>query len=58
MTIALAEPLPSRRTASPDGVPTRDEIDVLHREYETALRELFDTYKASAGYPDAELLIL
>mmetsp|Transcript_7905 Transcript_7905/g.25905 ORF Transcript_7905/g.25905 Transcript_7905/m.25905 type:complete len:362 (+) Transcript_7905:99-1184(+) len=57
-TIAIAEPLPSRRAAAADGRPSDDEVEALHAEYERALVEVFDQYKAAAGYPDAELTVL
>ena len=57
VTIAIAEPLPSRKAAADDGVPTADEIDSLHAEYEAALRKVFDETKAAAGYPEGELVI-
>lgn len=57
VTIAIAEPLPSRRAAAANGTPTPEEIDTLHEEYEVALRAVFDEYKEAAGYPDAELIV-
>ncbi|EOD34232.1 hypothetical protein EMIHUDRAFT_201912 [Emiliania huxleyi CCMP1516] len=33
-------------------------VEALHAEYERALVEVFDQYKAAAGYPDAELTVL
>lgn len=55
LTIVMAEALPSRRTASPDGRPTDAEVDALHSEYEASLRAAFDEHKAAAGYPNAVL---
>ena len=57
LSIVLAEPLPSTRTAAPDGKPTDAEISALHAAYEESIRALFDKYKVVAGYPDAELKI-
>ena len=56
LTIAIAEPLPSRRAVGT--TPTEEEIQALHTEYAKAMLELFDEYKAAAGYPDAQLQIL
>ena len=58
VTIALTDALPARRTAAADGRPTEEEISALHQEYEVALRNLFDKYKAVAGYPEGELVVL
>ena len=58
VTIAVADPLPSKRAAAADGTPTNAEISELHAEYEAALRAVFERYKGAAGYPDAELRVL
>jgi hypothetical protein len=58
VTIAIADPLPSRRTQAANGQPTDEEIDALHAEYERRLRAVFDEFKTAAGYPAAELTVL
>lgn len=58
MVIAMGEPLPSRRAAAADGLPTPAEIETLSKEYEEALVALFNAYKADAGDPDGELIVI
>jgi hypothetical protein len=58
MTIALGDPLPSRRAAAKDGVPTPAEIEALSKEYEEALVALFEAYKAEAGDPEGKLVVI
>ena len=57
LTSALADPLPSRKTQSADGVPTEAEVDQLHAAYEAALCDVFNACKAAAGYPEAQLVV-
>ena len=57
VSLALADPLPSRRAAAADGKPTAEEVEALHAEYERALRQLFDEYKGAAGYPGGKLVV-
>ena len=35
--------------------PPQDQVDTLHTKYIDAVRDLFDKYKAEAGYPTATL---
>jgi hypothetical protein len=57
VSIVVAPPLPSRRAAAADGVPSDAEIASLNAEYEAVLRKTFDEYKAVAGYPTAQLVV-
>lgn len=58
ITLCIAEPIPVTRwdikTQGP--IPT-EVVDKLHKQYLDAIVDVFETYKAAAGYPDAELLI-
>ncbi|ONK81872.1 uncharacterized protein A4U43_C01F33730 [Asparagus officinalis] len=38
--------------------PTMEEINEVHAQFVAALQELFEKYKARAGYPDLELRVL
>jgi len=55
VTIAFAEPLPPKKTKSPDGRPTDAEIEEVHAAYVEAMQTMFEKYKAVAGYPEAKL---
>eukprot|EP00632_Arachnochrysis_sp_CCMP2950_P014501 CAMPEP_0185696878 /NCGR_PEP_ID=MMETSP1164-20130828/5400_1 /TAXON_ID=1104430 /ORGANISM="Chrysoreinhardia sp, Strain CCMP2950" /LENGTH=316 /DNA_ID=CAMNT_0028363767 /DNA_START=155 /DNA_END=1105 /DNA_ORIENTATION=- len=50
---AIGSPIKSKRIDN----PTIDDVDDLHTRYGAAMRALFDANKASAGKPNANLLI-
>eukprot|EP00635_Sarcinochrysidales_sp_CCMP3193_P014788 CAMPEP_0118894190 /NCGR_PEP_ID=MMETSP1166-20130328/3077_1 /TAXON_ID=1104430 /ORGANISM="Chrysoreinhardia sp, Strain CCMP3193" /LENGTH=316 /DNA_ID=CAMNT_0006833077 /DNA_START=72 /DNA_END=1021 /DNA_ORIENTATION=+ len=52
MTTVVGPPLDVPHIAE----PTAADVDEYHRLYIDALRNLFDTYKAQAGYPESRIL--
>ncbi|EGD72441.1 hypothetical protein PTSG_00461 [Salpingoeca rosetta] len=51
LTTAVAQPIEVPRIAT----PTEEHVDLLHRRYFTALREVFDETRACAGHGDKTL---
>jgi 1-acyl-sn-glycerol-3-phosphate acyltransferase len=54
VTMCFGEPLGVKEWTGEGAIP-EELIETLHREYMEGIRELFDKYKAAAGYPDAVL---
>jgi hypothetical protein len=62
VTLCLADPIEVtavRGVEGPDGKVTipQEAIEELHQKYILSITEMFDRYKAEAGYPDAVLEI-
>jgi diacylglycerol O-acyltransferase 2, plant len=56
VTMCFGDPLQVRCWTGEGPIP--DElVETLHREYIEGIREVFERYKAAAGYPDAKLEI-
>ncbi|XP_055349310.1 acyl-CoA wax alcohol acyltransferase 1-like [Paramacrobiotus metropolitanus] len=51
ITVVIGAPIPVEENPH----PSHAEIDALHQRYLQELHKLFDTHKASCGYPDAQL---
>ncbi|XP_055331232.1 2-acylglycerol O-acyltransferase 3-like, partial [Paramacrobiotus metropolitanus] len=51
ITVIIGAPIPTVQNPQ----PTEEEIDHAHRRYLDDLRDLFDSHKASCGYPNAQL---
>lgn len=60
MTCVIGEPIvPPKWTKGADGDRIPDAlVDQLHAQFLKDMQELFDRYKAAAGYPDAVLEVL
>lgn len=56
LTMVFSDPIPVERWTGEGPVP-KEAIDKLHSQYMGSIRTLFDTYKAAAGFPDAQLEI-
>lgn len=56
MTLCFADPLPIQKWIGEGPVPD-EMVDALHSEYMLSLQNLFEKFKAAAGYPDAHLEI-
>jgi hypothetical protein len=56
VTITIADPIEVTKWEGEGKIP-QDQVEALHAKYVTSIQELFDTYKAAAGYPDAVLEI-
>jgi hypothetical protein len=57
ISLCIAEPIPVERWDKSKGPIPAELIDKLHQQYLDAIVDVFETYKAAAGYPDAELII-
>eukprot|EP00607_Mallomonas_marina_P010685 CAMPEP_0182422626 /NCGR_PEP_ID=MMETSP1167-20130531/8353_1 /TAXON_ID=2988 /ORGANISM="Mallomonas Sp, Strain CCMP3275" /LENGTH=289 /DNA_ID=CAMNT_0024600827 /DNA_START=381 /DNA_END=1250 /DNA_ORIENTATION=+ len=57
LTMVFADPIPVERWTGEGPIP-EDKIEDLHGKYLESLTQLFEKYKASAGYPEAQLEIL
>lgn len=51
VTVVFGEPI--EMPTIPE--PTKEQVDMYHRQYYEAVRQLFEATKAEAGYPDAVL---
>ena len=49
----VGKPIRVKRSEAPSDI----EVDVLHAQFVTELKELFDKHKAACGHPDAKLHI-
>jgi hypothetical protein len=57
ITIVMGEPIPPPSWDKEGAIPD-DKIEELHAVFLKQMIELFDRYKAGAGYPDAQLEVL
>ena len=58
VTQVVGKPIPIPKGYSGTGPVPEELIEELHATYIREIRELFDTHKALAGYPDAQLEVL
>ena len=58
VTLCIGLPIPVEKWDSSKGPIPAEVIDKLHKQYLDCIVDVFDTYKAAAGYPDAQLEIL
>ena len=52
ITLVVGQPIMVQHNPT----PTEEEVDALHKLYYDYVKELFETYKAEAGFPDQELV--
>ena len=52
ITLVVGQPIEVEQNAN----PTEEEVDALHKLYYDYVKELFETYKVEAGFPDQQLV--
>ena len=58
VTLVLGDPIPLPAAQPGDDEKRSKAVDVLHAEFIAQMTQLFDKYKAAAGYPEATLEVL
>ena len=58
VSLCIALPIPVEKwDVETKGPITSEAIDALHKKYIDSIIDLFNDYKAAAGYPDSELVV-